>query len=184
MGQIETEAAKSELESILCGPPEEYYLTQKAASIETVMRDYAKLWTTQIEHAQRMISLAEQLRSSPNDQILLQNVTAEFRSSFKKHSRRLSEIDKHLAAAVKLRSEFLIRIETANSMLDLSPELVKQITDRNDSLWKDIRQLHQKFESIKAQFISDSDFIFKTQRDVKIPQRMKLRDAYTAFFCD
>jgi len=183
-GDAAVETVKREVMCVLCGSPEEQYLTEKADEIVSELENYKILSDALVERADEIIAWADKLQSS-NSGDSDQGITSEFRYQFSGLKNDLVEIPRRMTAALELRLEFMARVEAAKIVLNIKPAVINGIVKRTDDALREAVASNNLFVSKKERFLKAFDFLCNAQREVKPPKKKKLKtllDIFKALF--
>lgn len=175
-GEIDVEEARIKALHALKGTPDEHFLTSKADEAATELKQASLLFKSLTKQMQRMIPLAEQLKLAKPNEATVHAISKEFRTLLKAIKGNTEAVTAHKERAVDLRIQLNSRVEAAQFLLNLDPEVGKAILLRLDELLQEAETSRKEFA--KVGFNEENklafDFLCSVQRDVKIPPNQTL----------
>jgi hypothetical protein len=181
-GEIEPDEARTKAQLILRGTPEEHYVTNKADEAACEFREYIRLCDLVANQTEQVIQLADRLHANNGDESVLKEIAAGYRELHHAMLAELRDMDKHMAAGLKLRSQLVTRMKVAQIWLSVSSETLKTVLKHVDDIGKETTTARQRFIDLNGRFRPALDCLYTAQKDVKLPRKLTLSEAYDACF--
>lgn len=171
-GEIEAGEARTKALHFLRGTPDEYFVTSKADEVEAELKQTSQLYKSLTDRLQQLIPLAEKLKAANCSEAMLHVVAREFRTHFKAIRGKMSAADVRMTRARALLIQVSSRIETAELLLNLSPEIGKTVLQRLNVLLLEVETSKRGVTKIfLAEDIKSAiDFICAASQDIKLPR--------------
>jgi hypothetical protein len=184
-GLVTVAAARAEAESILLGSPQQSYVTGKAGAVITELTEYVRHCDGIIGLCERMGVMADKVKAASGDKRVLGEIASEFRPLFGRIQPECRALDRHGAAAAKLRIQFGKRVEAAKFLLNIKPEVIEvaanEIQAHVDAAEAARRKMADAWNGSRASF----NLLCESQRgDIRVPRRLKRSDVFAVLFRD
>ncbi len=155
-GLVDLPKARAEAEGILMGPARQNYLSAKADEVVAALDARTRRAQNVAARMDRVISLAEELKTKPGDAKLLNEASLEMRFAFRRSNSDLNAIAAYLARVQKLRSGLLLRAKVARTTLEFSPQQVNSVLSRVDAAARGsdaaLAEVGSRFDRFKSAF--------------------------------